>query len=68
MLERYSTAIYVICVKPQVFEEVVSSWPVNSRPEFIISVMAGVPLKVLNAKVITISSYKIILEIIICCT
>ncbi|EFO91003.1 hypothetical protein CRE_13842 [Caenorhabditis remanei] len=51
MLEKYPTAVYIICVKPQVFEEVVSSWPVNSRPKFILSVMAGVPLKTLSAKV-----------------
>lgn len=63
MLERYSTAIYVICVKPQVFEEVVSSWPVNSRPEFIISVMAGVPLKVLNAKLPFVSGNTTIVRL-----
>ncbi|EFO93885.1 hypothetical protein CRE_12501 [Caenorhabditis remanei] len=51
MLEKYPTAVYILCVKPQVFEEVVSSWPVNSRPKFILSVMAGVPLKTLSGKV-----------------
>ncbi|CAL2040274.1 unnamed protein product [Caenorhabditis brenneri] len=63
MLDKYPTAIYVICVKPQVFEEVVSSWPVNSRPRFIISVMAGVPLKTLSAKLPFVSGNTTIIRL-----
>lgn len=62
MLEQYPTAVYIICVKPQVFEEVVPSWPVNSRPKFIISVMAGVTLKMLNAKLPFVSGNTTIIR------
>ncbi|CAI5448764.1 unnamed protein product [Caenorhabditis angaria] len=50
MLEKYPTAIYIVCVKPQIFDEIVSIWPVNSRPRLIISVMAGIPLNLLRTK------------------
>uniref|UniRef100_A0A1I7V0G1 Pyrroline-5-carboxylate reductase n=2 Tax=Caenorhabditis tropicalis TaxID=1561998 RepID=A0A1I7V0G1_9PELO len=63
MLETYPTAIYIICVKPQVFDEVVSSWPVNSRPKFIISVMAGVPLKTLSEKLPFVSGNTTIVRL-----
>ncbi|KAF1757464.1 hypothetical protein GCK72_013920 [Caenorhabditis remanei] len=63
MLEKYPTAVYIICVKPQVFEEVVSSWPVNSRPKFILSVMAGVPLKTLSAKLPFVSGNTTIIRL-----
>ncbi|CAI2350961.1 unnamed protein product [Caenorhabditis sp. 36 PRJEB53466] len=63
MLDKFPTAIYIICVKPQVFEEVVSSWPVNSRPKFIISVMAGVPLNLLGAKLPFVSGNTTIVRL-----
>ncbi|CAO4373807.1 unnamed protein product [Caenorhabditis nigoni] len=62
MLEKYPTAIYIICVKPQIFDEVVSSWPVNSRPKFIVSVMAGVPLPTLSAKLPFVSGNTTIIR------
>uniref|UniRef100_A0A8R1DPA8 Pyrroline-5-carboxylate reductase n=1 Tax=Caenorhabditis japonica TaxID=281687 RepID=A0A8R1DPA8_CAEJA len=63
MLLKFPTAIYVICVKPQVFEEVVSSWPTNARPKFIISVMAGVPLNMLSAKLPFVSGNTTIIRL-----
>ncbi|CAB3409577.1 unnamed protein product [Caenorhabditis bovis] len=57
MLENYPTAIYVMCVKPQLFDEVVSSWPVNARPRIFISIMASITLGQIREKIPFLSQY-----------